>query len=97
MPRIFISHASVDILVTEALRLQLVERGFDLFVDYPLEGILPAEDYKDRLAWELANAESLLCLVSPAWLASKECLSEWRTFEPGSGPRRGRATPSFPR
>ena len=75
LPHFLISHSSKDDLAAEAMRIHLVERGWnhkEIFLDFSVEGISAHEQWKASLAEANSGANALLCLASPDWLASKE-------------------------
>jgi WD40 repeat protein len=77
--RIFISHSSVNNAAAIALGEWLAEQGFgDVFLDVnPDRGIAPGERWQEALRVAADRCEAVLFLVSPAWLASKWCLTEF--------------------
>jgi hypothetical protein len=84
MPHLFISHSSKDDLAAEAMRIHLVQRGWnrkDIFLDFSVEGISAHEKWKASLAEANSGANALLCLASPDWLASRESQVERRVAE----------------
>ena len=73
MPQLFISHSAKDDLVAEALRTYVAGRGWsreEIFIDASVDGIAAHERWKASLAEATADANALLCLASPDWLAS---------------------------
>jgi hypothetical protein len=84
LPRLFISHSSRDDLAAEAMRIHLVERGWnrkEIFLDFDVGGISAHQKWKASLAEANSGANALLCLASPDWLASKESQVERRVAE----------------
>jgi WD40 repeat protein len=84
LPGLFISHSSKDDLAAEAIRIRLVERGWnrkEIFLDFSVEGIAAHEKWKASLAKANSGANALLCLASPDWLASRESQVERRVAE----------------
>jgi hypothetical protein len=84
MPHLFISHSSKDDLAAEAMRIHLVQRGWnrkEIFLDFSVEGISAHEKWKASLAEANSGANALLCLASPDWLASRESQVERRVAE----------------
>ena len=81
MSRLFISHASADNAAAAALHLWLCEQGFDdVFLDIDAEqGLVLGERWQEALKVAAHRCEAVLCLVSPAWLASKWCQAEFLT------------------
>jgi len=61
--------------------LWLRENGFDdVFLDIDAErGLVPGERWQEALKAATNRCEAVLCLVSPAWLASKWCQAEFLT------------------
>lgn len=77
MPRIFISHASVDDAQVDQLADWLAAEGLgEVFVDH--RHIAPGTSWDAALRREAARAELLILYVTPAWLASEECFAEYR-------------------
>ncbi|QIS18936.1 phospholipase effector Tle1 domain-containing protein [Nocardia terpenica] len=86
MSRIFVSHAHANGVVAVAVKQWLVEQVPDLadeiFVDEdPHTGIRAGQRWKAALWEAIGRCEAVLCLVSQEWLASRECLAEYRTAE----------------
>src|SRR5262245_56493664 len=84
LPHLFISHSSSDDLAAEAMRVHLVQRGWnykEIFLDLSVEGISAHERWRASLAQANSEANALLCLASPDWLASKESQVERRVAE----------------
>ena len=81
MSRLFISHASADNAAAAALHLWLGEQGYDdVFLDIDAgRGLVPGERWQEALKAATHRCEAVLCLVSPAWLASKWCQAEFLT------------------
>ncbi|WP_194853204.1 toll/interleukin-1 receptor domain-containing protein [Nocardia sp. SYP-A9097] len=84
--RIFMSHSSKDNAVAIALRQWLIERdqalADEVFLDVDSSaGIAAGLQWKDALRVAVSRCEALVCLVSTDWLASRECLVEYRTAE----------------
>jgi WD40 repeat protein len=80
MARIFISHNSQDAKQAAALKRWLTDNGWDdtfLGIDSK-DGLNPEELWKGTLSKAAGRCETVLCLVSPAWLGSHECLAEFR-------------------
>src|SRR5262245_23919749 len=79
LARLFISHSSVNNAAAIALSNWLSEQGFDdIFLDVdPDRGIAPGERWQEALRLASDRCEAVLFLVSPAWLASKWCLTEF--------------------
>jgi hypothetical protein len=96
LPRLFISHSSKDDLAARAIRVYLEARGWsrsEIFLDFSVKGIAAHETWKTSLAKANSDANGLLCLASPDWLASKESQVEHRVAETLQklDPRRTRA------
>ncbi|MGV9674213.1 nSTAND1 domain-containing NTPase [Nocardia sp. NPDC003482] len=86
MTRIFLSHSSRDNAAALALRQWLVEQDHELaeeiFLDiHPRSGLPAGVRWKDALTAFTARCEAVVCLVSAHWLASGECVGEYRTAE----------------
>ena len=84
MPYVFVSHATTDNLIAEAMRCHLVEQGWhesDVYVDFSADGVGAHEVWKHAIAKANLGAHAVLCLISEAWLLSTECLTEFRLAE----------------
>lgn len=79
MSRIFISHSSLDNKPAEGIRDWLVENGWsDIFLDLdPVRGLAPGERWQNALKLAADRCEAVLFLISPNWLSSRWCLSEF--------------------
>ena len=77
MATIFLSHASRDDALASQLEAWLRANGFtDLFIDH--SSISGGEAWADALRANAGSARVVLCLVTPNWLASGECPSEFK-------------------
>ncbi|MFM9943035.1 MAG: SUMF1/EgtB/PvdO family nonheme iron enzyme, partial [Hyphomicrobiaceae bacterium] len=77
MPRLFISHSSVDNVAALAFQRWLIANGWDqedVFID--LHGIGAGERWRDTLRKANAACEAVILLASPDSLDSKECQRE---------------------
>jgi WD40 repeat protein len=86
MPRIFLSHSSLDNRQAIALRQWLIEQdpplAEEIFLDLHRDvGIRPGERWKDALRQASASCEAVICLLSPNWEVSAECKTEYRFAE----------------
>ena len=82
MPRLFISHSSVDNVHALAFQRWLVANGWsqeDVFID--LHGIVAGERWRETLRKANASCEAVILLASPASLDSKECQRELNLAE----------------
>ena len=79
LSRLFLSHASADSEAAAALGEWLAGQGYaDTFLDIdPQRGLAAGERWMDALKAAADRCEAVLCLVSPAWLASRWCLAEF--------------------
>jgi len=79
MSRIFISHSSLDNNLAERTRDWLVANGWnDIFLDLdPVRGLSPGERWQNALKHAADRCEAVLFLISPNWLSSRWCLSEF--------------------
>jgi WD40 repeat protein len=79
LSRLFLSHASADNSAAVALGKWLAEVGYiDLFLDSdPDRGLVPGDHWITALRAAADRCEAVLCLVSPAWLASSMCRAEF--------------------
>ncbi|GGM71110.1 TIR domain-containing protein [Dactylosporangium sucinum] len=74
MVRIFLSHSSADTAAARALHRGLSEHGHEVFLDLdPRDGIRAGEVWKQTLYQRLRWADVVVCLVSPAYVASQWC------------------------
>jgi hypothetical protein len=84
--RIFLSHSSADGRQAVALRQWLVEQesslANEIFLDIGASTALhrPVK-WKDALKQAGTRCEVVICLVSPHWVASAECRTEYRAAE----------------
>ena len=82
MPRLFISHSSIDNVQALAFQRWLVGNGLsqdDVFID--LHGIGAGERWRDTLRKANASCEAVILLASPASLDSRECQRELNLAE----------------
>jgi uncharacterized protein YjbI with pentapeptide repeats len=73
-PRIFVSYARADAPLARSVCDALTKRGFRVFFD---ETMIGGEDYVRRLTGEIAEAEALVALLTPASVSSEWCVAEW--------------------
>jgi len=77
MPVLFVSHASKDDGQASALEAWLCASGFgDIFVDH--HSIAGGDKWGEALRASAGACRVVLCLVTPNWLSSIECFSEFR-------------------
>jgi hypothetical protein len=78
MPAIFISHSSVDRVVSDEVKSALARLGFErVFLDFDkATGIGAGDNWEKRLYEELSRCHAVLLVLTPAWLASKWCFVE---------------------
>lgn len=79
MARIFISHSSRNNAEVLALREWLVSQGWnDLFLDiHPTDGLVAAERWQAALRSSIGRCKAVIFCLSPEWVASPHCLSEF--------------------
>jgi hypothetical protein len=79
MGRIFISHSSHDNAAAEAMRDWLAAEGWhDVFLDLdPALGLAPGHRWRDELRKAGEQCSAVIVLLSPDWVASKWCLTEF--------------------
>jgi energy-coupling factor transporter ATP-binding protein EcfA2 len=83
--RVFISHASADRECARQLREWLVAEHHTVFLDQdPGDGIGVGEEWEQRLHKQLRLADAVVCVVTPAFLAST-----WCNYEVGYARSRG--------
>ncbi len=77
MATIFISHSSRDDALASQLEAWLIANGFtDLFIDH--SSISGGKAWADALRANAGACRVVLCLVTPNWLSSGECPSEFK-------------------
>ena len=77
MANVFISHAGTDTGRAEQIHQWLKEDGHDAFFDRDRnDGILPGEEWEQRLYTELRKADAVVCVVTDAYLNSVWCAAE---------------------
>jgi WD40 repeat protein len=79
MARIFISHSSQDNAEALALRDWLISQGWtDLFLDIdPNKGLVAADRWQKALRLSIGRCKAVIFCISPAWLNSQHCISEF--------------------
>jgi hypothetical protein len=79
MSRIFLSHSSNNGAEAIAISDWLIEQGWnELFLDLdPERGLKAGQRWQEALKQAEERCEVVLCLISPAWAASKWCLAEF--------------------
>jgi hypothetical protein len=78
--RLFISHSTTNNAAAIALCGWLAEQGFDdVFVEIdPDRGLVPGQRWQEAIKAAAHRCEAVLFLLSPAWLDSRWCQSEFR-------------------
>ncbi|WP_432837920.1 toll/interleukin-1 receptor domain-containing protein [Dactylosporangium sp. CA-092794] len=77
MARVFISHASSDSATAAELHRQLVSAGHEVFLDLDRrDGLLIGDDWEKQLYQRLRWADSIVSLVSDAYLGSQWSFAE---------------------
>ena len=83
MHRIFLSHSSSNNREAKALKQWLVDQvpelANDIFLD--LDDLQVGDDWADALQHSVNRCEAVVCLLSEAWMSSKECEGEFRMAE----------------
>lgn len=76
MAALFVSHSSKDDGAANALEAWLRANGFvDIFVDH--NAIAGGDGWRRALQEAAGTCRVVLCIVTPNWLASSECLAEF--------------------
>ncbi|MGH3831857.1 MAG: toll/interleukin-1 receptor domain-containing protein [Pseudonocardiaceae bacterium] len=75
--KVFLSHASGEVALTDEVHRWLIEEGHEVFQhQHPRDGILTGEDWEQRLHERLHWADAVVCLVTSAYLTSMWCTAE---------------------
>jgi WD40 repeat protein len=75
--RVFLSHAVADDAVADDLFRWLVDAGHEAFIDQdPHDGFGIGVAWRERLYARLRWADVVVCLVTPAYVASRWCFAE---------------------
>jgi WD40 repeat protein len=75
--KVFISHASENLAVALEVQQWLVADGHETFLDQDVqEGIRVGEEWELRLYERLRWADAMVCIVTPAYVASPWCAAE---------------------
>lgn len=79
MPRIFVSHSSLDNDACQTFVGWLKDHGFDeIFLDFDRHhGIPPGDDWEKRLYGEIQRATAVTLLLTKNWFDSKWCFAEF--------------------
>jgi WD40 repeat protein len=79
MARIFISHSSLDDEAAARMKAWLASQGFETtFLDFDkTTGIAPGADWEKTLYREVEQAQAVIIIQTPNWLASKWCFAEF--------------------
>jgi hypothetical protein len=72
--KVFVSYSRADKAFADDLVLGLAACGFAPYIDR--EDIAAGEDWGKRLAGLIAEADTIVCVISPDSLSSKECAAE---------------------
>lgn len=86
MYRVFVSYSSRDRVSAVAVTRWLTENepslSGDIFLDVDSRtGIAPGNRWKSELVRAVDRCEAVICLISPEWEQSAECLAEFRHAE----------------
>jgi hypothetical protein len=86
MYRVFLSHSRRDNAAAQATFRWLTdnEPGLtgEIFLDInPQTGFAPGVRWKSELTRAVDTCEAVICLISPRWEASGECVAEFRPAE----------------
>lgn len=79
MSKIFVSHSSHNNVETKLLHVWLESQGWnDFFIDFDkTQGIKAGTQWRNEIANGIKAAEAVLVLLSPEWLASDWCRTEF--------------------
>src|SRR5262249_20718745 len=73
---LFVSHSSRDDAQATALEQWLKAKGFtDIFIDH--QNIAGGDKWREALRAAANSCRVVVCLVTPNWLGSSECFSEF--------------------
>ncbi|MGQ0777561.1 MAG: nSTAND1 domain-containing NTPase [Pseudonocardiales bacterium] len=82
MARVFISYARDDLAQAREIYHWLGKAGHNVFLDKdPHDGIAIGEPWRQRLRERLRWADAVVCVVTPAYLASTWCTAEVATAQ----------------
>lgn len=77
MARVFVSHASEDLVLAREVHRWLLDAGHEVFLAQDLrDGIAIGEEWEQRLHDELRLVDAVVCMVTSAYLASRWCAVE---------------------
>ncbi len=71
---VFVSYSRIDTPFVEEVRVSLETYGFD--VVYDQQDIASGEPWEPRLHSLIGDADTTVCVISQAWIASRECVKE---------------------
>jgi WD40 repeat protein len=75
--KVFLSHASPDIVLTREVHRWLVEEGHEVFQhQHPRDGIPLGEEWEQQLYERLRWADAVVCVVTSTFLVSTWCAAE---------------------
>src|SRR5215210_2222273 len=77
--RLFISHATTDLEVAEALKLRLEEIP-GLLCSLLATDISPGEDWEHRIRRAARECDAIACLVTPEYIKRPWFYAEWAAF-----------------
>jgi TIR domain len=76
--RIFLSHSSTDNAEAIAIRDWMIKHGWDdVFLDTDPRGLKAGERWQKALKQAAEHCEMVVCLVSPNWVRSSWCRTEF--------------------
>ena len=77
MAKVFLSHATVDAALANAVHGDLTARHHDVFLDHARgDGIAPGADWERTLYERLQWADALVCIVTRRYVESHWCFAE---------------------
>lgn len=73
-PSVFLSYSRLDASFVDELLVLLDSHGFEVAIDR--QDLFPGEAWEPRLRALIHGADTTVCVVSPNWVASEQCVQE---------------------